>query len=106
MSLFRKHWPWISVVSVFVIANVLVFVFTAERPPGKVAVPSGGAQSIDPRGLPVNRIGLAGEIASGTFVGPSMLSLEMRENVDFLLTPALIVQGAITEGDIVTYPEE
>ena len=106
MSLFRKHLPWISVGSVFVIANVLVFVFSAERPPGKVAVQSGGVQSIDARALPVNRVGLAGEIASGTFVGPSMLSLEMRENIDFLLTPALIVQGAITEGDIVTYPEE
>ena len=106
MSLFRKHLPWISVVSVFVIANVLGFLFSAERPPGKVAVQSGGVQSIDARALPVNRVGLADEIASGTFVGPSMLSLEMRENVDFLLTPALIVQGAITEGDIVTYPEE
>ena len=106
MSLFRKHLAWISVVSVFVVANVVAFVLTAEGPPRTKAVPSGGARSIDARALPVNRGGLAGEIASGTFVGPSLLSLEMRENVDFLLTPALIVQGAITEGDIVTYPEE
>jgi hypothetical protein len=35
-----------------------------------------------------------------------MVSLEMRENVNFLLTPALLVQQAITGGAIVTYPEE
>jgi len=34
------------------------------------------------------------------------VSLEMRENVDFLLTPALLVQEAISHGVVVTYPAE
>lgn len=33
-------------------------------------------------------------------------SLEMKENVDFLLTPALLVQEALSEDVIVTYPSE
>jgi len=34
------------------------------------------------------------------------VSLEMKENVDFLLTPALLVQEAMSEDVIVTYPSE
>jgi hypothetical protein len=34
------------------------------------------------------------------------ISLEVREQVDFLLTPALLVQEAISDGVILTYPEE
>ncbi|UCG49352.1 MAG: hypothetical protein JSU94_06120 [Phycisphaerales bacterium] len=33
-------------------------------------------------------------------------SLEMKENADFLLTPALLVQEAISENVIITYPSE
>ena len=33
-------------------------------------------------------------------------SLEMRENVDFLLTPALLVQEAMSADIVVTYPSE
>jgi hypothetical protein len=33
-------------------------------------------------------------------------SLEVREQVDFLLTPALLVQEAVSDGVILTYPEE
>ncbi len=33
-------------------------------------------------------------------------SLEMKENADFLLTPALLVQEAISENLIITYPSE
>ena len=33
-------------------------------------------------------------------------SLEMKENVDFLLTPALIVQEVISEDVVITYPSE
>jgi len=34
------------------------------------------------------------------------VSLEMKENVDFLLTPALLVQEAISDDVVVTYPTE
>jgi len=39
---------------------------------------------------------------------PSMVdvSLAARENVDFLLTPALLVQEAVSDGVVLTYPEE
>jgi hypothetical protein len=33
-------------------------------------------------------------------------SLEVREQVDFLLTPALLVQQAVSDGVVLTYPEE
>ena len=33
-------------------------------------------------------------------------SLEMKENADFLLTPAILVQEAISEDVVITYPSE
>jgi hypothetical protein len=33
-------------------------------------------------------------------------SLGEREEVDFLLTPALLVQEAVSDGIVLTYPEE
>ena len=33
-------------------------------------------------------------------------SLEMKENADFLLTPALLLQEAISENVVITYPSE
>ena len=33
-------------------------------------------------------------------------SLEMKENVDFLLTPALLMQEAMSDDLIITYPSE
>jgi len=34
------------------------------------------------------------------------LSLAVREQDDFLLTPALLVQEAVSDGVVLTYPEE
>ena len=34
------------------------------------------------------------------------ISLEVREQDDFLLTPALLVQEAVSDGIVLTYPEE
>lgn len=34
------------------------------------------------------------------------VSLAVREQVDFLLTPALLVQEAVSEDVVLTYPEE
>ena len=49
---------------------------------------------------------IAGQIASGYGLGPFQPSLEMKENADFLLTPALIVQEAISDDIVITYPTE
>lgn len=46
------------------------------------------------------------DLTSGMFAGMSEPSLEMRENVDFLLSPAILVQQCISEGVVITYPEE
>lgn len=103
------HSNWqtaLGVLALFVVVNGALFMLTELGLGESFQISPAVEQPIDLRTLPLNRIGLAGEIEAGTFTGPSLLSLEMRENVDFLLTPALIVQGAITEGDIVTYPEE
>jgi hypothetical protein len=103
----RSGWQTVvGILALFVVANGAVYMLTEPGPGQWFGTSPAVEPPIDPRALPINRIGLAGEIEADTFTGPSLLSLEMRENVDFLLTPALIVQGAITEGDIVTYPEE
>jgi hypothetical protein len=54
----------------------------------------------------VNLSGMAGDIESGMLTGLSAPSLEMRENVDFLLSPAILVQECITDDVIVVYPDE
>jgi hypothetical protein len=46
------------------------------------------------------------DIESGILTGFSSTSLEMKENVDFLLTPAILVQECISEDVIITYPDE
>ena len=66
------------------------------RPPRstKVPVPEAEKQRIA-RGL-----------ASGFGLGAFQPSLEMKESADFFLTPALLVQEAICDDIIITYPTE
>jgi hypothetical protein len=45
------------------------------------------------------------KISSGA-AGNFQRSLEMKENVDFLLTPALLVQEVISKDIVITYPSE
>lgn len=49
---------------------------------------------------------LAERLLADTLKGDFGLSLETRENVDFLLSPAIIVQGILTPEIIVTYPQD
>ena len=49
---------------------------------------------------------IARQIASGYGSGPFRPSLEMKENLDFLLTPAMLVQEASSEDIVVPYPTE
>jgi hypothetical protein len=44
--------------------------------------------------------------ATKTVTSGSKPSLEMKENVDFLLTPALLMQEALSDKVITTYPSE
>ena len=49
---------------------------------------------------------IAGRLADGYALGSFRPSLEMKENADFFLTPALLVQEAICDDIIMTYPTE
>lgn len=49
---------------------------------------------------------IAARLASGYALGPFRPSLEMKEHADFLLTPALLVQEAICDDVVMTYPTE
>jgi len=49
---------------------------------------------------------IARGLAAGYGLGPFQASLEMKENADFLLTPALLVQESIREDIVITYPAE
>lgn len=49
---------------------------------------------------------IARGLAAGYGLGPFEPSLAMKENADFLLTPALLVQEAISDDIVITYPTE
>ena len=49
---------------------------------------------------------IAKKIASDYGLGPFKPSLEMKECADFLLTPALLVQEALSDDIVITYPTE
>lgn len=49
---------------------------------------------------------MAKQIVSRQSMSNFESSVEMKENVDFLLTPALLVQEAISDDVILTYPSE
>ena len=49
---------------------------------------------------------IARQIASNYGRGPFQPSLEMKENADFLLTPAILVQEALSDDIVMTYPTE
>ena len=44
------------------------------------------------------------ELVANAVMGNFEPSLEMRESVDFLLTPAFLVQEALSEDVVLTYP--
>jgi len=72
-----------------------------------------GAGEASDEGMPPGLRQLEEEMKAGR--GPGLLnvsypmadlSLAVRERVDFLLTPALLVQEAVSDDVVSTYPEE
>lgn len=62
-----------------------------------------------PRSVPVSEAqkqGIARGLAASYGIGPFKPSLEMKEYADFLLTPALLVQEALSDDVVITYPTE
>jgi hypothetical protein len=49
---------------------------------------------------------MAQQTAADCVMGSFQESLEMKEKVDFLLTPAFLVQQVVSDGVVLTYPEE
>ena len=73
---------------------------------------SEGNEQLQPRTLAgsamqlADRQAAARRIATGYAAGNFRPSLEMKEAVDFLLTPAFLIQEAISGGVVPTYPSE
>lgn len=81
----------------------LVLAMGAGRDPGRGRASAGARRMIRP-GTPEFDAMMRAQHAPHS--GMADLSLATRENVDFLLTPALLVQEAVSDGVVLTYPEE
>ena len=94
-SMTRQMRLWISV------AAVLVLVLLSQGLGGAGAQPGSTTTPARMNGK-VTATAIAGRLSSAGF-DPS---LELKEKVDFLLTPALLVQEALSEDAVLTYPTE
>jgi hypothetical protein len=88
-----------------VLVIVVLFILSFKQAPAGNSVPAPNrSRATTPlksgQGLESLRKSLRG--STGNF----QTSLEMKENVDFLLTPALLVQEVISEDVVITYPSE
>ncbi len=81
----------------------LVLAMGAGSDPGRGRASAGTRRMILP-GTPEFDAMMRAQLAPRS--GMADLSLATRENVDFLLTPALLVQEAVSDGVVLTYPEE
>ncbi|MBN1359055.1 MAG: hypothetical protein JW993_00615 [Sedimentisphaerales bacterium] len=87
-----------------VLAGVLLWLaMGAGSDPGRGRASAGARRMILP-GTPEFDAKMRAQLAPPS--GMADLSLATRENVDFLLTPALLVQEAVSDGVVLTYPEE
>lgn len=85
----------ISRISVFVLLIILFSLLIALDSFGRKSTEGESSEWLEARKIATTN--------SQAFYGPSV---EMRENVDFLLTPAIMVQQAIDPESIITYPNE
>jgi len=94
----------------FIATNVLLWLLFINviAPPNRVTVGTNGSEPVDI--VEASKVhgssGILGDIDSGMLSSLSIPSLKMKENVDFLLTPALLVQECISEDVLITYPQE
>ena len=89
-------------VTVFVIVMLLLLSF--GKAPGNSAV-STAKDPNDVLSQKQKQEEIKRKLSRGA-VGNFQISLEMKENVDFVLTPALLVQEVISENVVITYPSE
>ena len=81
----------------------LFLVMGASGNPGRVGAPDAPLHATAP-----SRAAIEAMIGAQLVPPSNMsdLSLAKRENVDFLLTPVLLVQEAVSDGIVLTYPQE
>lgn len=97
----RKTWIVRAGLLVVLICTLLCLI--AGNVQGSRGLPPGIRQSAD-AATPEERATIGRRLRMNSRMVDT--SLEVREQVDFLLTPALLVQEAISDGVILTYPEE
>jgi hypothetical protein len=95
----KKQWIWFGAI-VGIVMAVCVSLMSGNSTMQKTREADRSKSVLD-GATPATRTGILRE-AMQVFEP----SLEMKENVDFLLTPALLVQEAISEEIVVTYPSE
>ena len=88
-----------------VLVIVILFVFSFKHAPAGNSVPAPNRSRANNPAKSGQGLESLKENLRGT-TGNFQTSLEMKENVDFLLTPALLVQEIVSENVIVTYPSE
>ena len=91
---------------VLAVASVAAWFWTPNSRVGSPLTDSSGRIDIAVLERDGGQYGILGDIDSGMLSGLSSPSLKMKENVDFFLTPALLVQECISENVIITYPGE
>jgi hypothetical protein len=93
------------VLSIVVTCTVFGFGMGAAPRPGK-QMSTAERQMFD--GLMSGDPNRTREVLDNLYINYRMydLSLAVREQVDFLLTPALLVQEAVSDDVVLTYPEE
>lgn len=85
---------------------VLFLILSLCTGPSDYQPPSANSVKDMPPSTGTDRKRLAQELAAGQVRWNFEASMEMMESVDFLLTPALLIQESITPGVVPTYPSQ
>ncbi len=99
-----SSYPLFAVVSLLVVLSSLPFLPRAasqndQQVPTCEQAEAGARQDARDRAI-------GKDIASPYAIEKFRPSLEMKEKMDFLLTPVFLVQEAISDGVVLVYPEE
>ena len=109
----RRRCIW-TASGLLVLAVVIAGTFVAHKTGSAAAAEKGGAEASS-TGTAVSQTGAVGQQAvsaaamktvNDSLAAMSLPSLEMRENVDFLLTPVFLARDVMATDSILTYPME